>query len=298
MRLPLVLAILAVAASASAQSGAGYRVTFTATWSATSHPAMFPANAHFSPVAGAAHDATVALWAPGALASPGIEQMAESGATTLLAGEIDALGGAAGPIRRSPAIDSPGQTDATVDVSDAHPLVSFVTMVAPSPDWFVGVHGLDLRDGAGGWRESVVVELLAYDAGTDSGATYTAPDLDTQPRAPIARITTAPFESATPLGTLTFTRLTVATADAPGAAALRLDVASPARAGATLRIDAPADADVTVELFALDGRRVATLADGRGGARSVVLPTLPAGVYVLRAVSGAERVVRLVTLVR
>ena len=33
-------------------------------------------------------------------------------------------------------------------MSEDRPVVSVVSMLAPSPDWFVGVAGLDLRDGA------------------------------------------------------------------------------------------------------------------------------------------------------
>ena len=54
-------------------------------------------------------------------------------------------------------------------------------MVAPSPDWFLGVNSLSLLE-EGSWVDSVVIELFAYDAGTDSGAIYTSPDEATDPR--------------------------------------------------------------------------------------------------------------------
>ncbi len=77
-------------------------------------------------------------------------------------------------------------------------------MIAPSPDWFVGVHDLSLRQG-GEWRSEVTAQLFAYDAGTDSGASYTSPNQATQPQTPIQRIQSSPFDSSTPLGTFTFT---------------------------------------------------------------------------------------------
>jgi hypothetical protein len=54
------------------------------------------------------------------------------------------------------------------------------------------------------------VELAAWDAGTDSGATYRAADRETVPRARIARLTGYPVAASgqvRPFGTFTFTRI-------------------------------------------------------------------------------------------
>jgi len=61
-----------------------------------------------------------------------------------------------------------------------------------------------MADGA--WLEMLTVELHAYDAGTDSGAIYDAPNSPTEPRAPVFRITASPFEQSRRLGTFTFSR--------------------------------------------------------------------------------------------
>ena len=82
-------------------------------------------------------------------------------------------------------------------------------MIAPSPDWFVGVSARNLFE-TGDWPAEVVIELFPYDAGTDSGGTYDARDLDTQPQEPITRIDDAPFRNegtVRPVGTLTLTRI-------------------------------------------------------------------------------------------
>lgn len=42
----------------------------------------------------------------------------------------------------------------------------------PSPDWVVGVNGLNLCLKNCSWIENLVVDLYPYDAGTDSGITY------------------------------------------------------------------------------------------------------------------------------
>ncbi len=77
--------------------------------------------------------------------------------------------------------------------------------IAPSPDWFVGTHGESLLvDGQ--WVDELVVQLLPYDSGTDSGATFMSPDSNTNPAEPIALLTIAPLDKGVPLGTFTFTR--------------------------------------------------------------------------------------------
>ena len=64
-------------------------------------------------------------------------------------------------------------------------------MVAPSPDWFVGVSGLDLIE-SGNWVADKTVTLLPWDAGTDDGASYESADLDAQPRQPVRQLSGAP----------------------------------------------------------------------------------------------------------
>ena len=182
-----------------------YAVTFDATWSAETHPDAFPAGAHFSPLAGAAHAEGVALWAPGAAATDGLRDVAERGATDRLRAEVEALGALAVYAEGDGVARSPGAGRWTVRVSDDRPLVSVVSMLAPSPDWFVGVDRLDLRAG-GGWADRVVVDLAVYDAGTDSGATYTAPDAPTTPRDPVTATDYLPLAETT-VGTFTVERV-------------------------------------------------------------------------------------------
>jgi hypothetical protein len=96
-----------------------------------------------------------------------------------------------------------------ITVSQRFPLVTLVTMVAPSPDWFVGVSALPLFD-AGAWKDDIRVELFAYDAGTDSGVSFRSPDLESRPREPIARMTGFPFlgdSGVPPLGTFRLERV-------------------------------------------------------------------------------------------
>ena len=199
-------------APVAAPATATYHVTFQATWNAGSHPVDFPTSAHFSPLVGGTHSARATFWRDGVLATTGIKDMAERGLTTTLSQEINAAvaAGTAEHVFTGGGIGtSPGVATADFEISQTHPLVTLVSMIAPSPDWFVGVSALALFEG-GQWIGERRVDLVPWDAGTDSGATFTSPDLVTVPPVPIAPIVFAPLAPAgrvVPLGTFTFTRV-------------------------------------------------------------------------------------------
>jgi len=159
---------------------------------------------------GITHNDQVVFWEVGALASDGIEAMAEGGASFPLNAEMAAAAtaGDAGAAIAAGGILSPGQRVLAVFPTLDFSRLTLVTMIAPSPDWFLGVSGLELLTPGpeGDWVEELVVELHAYDAGTDSGVIYTSADDDTAPAENISLITTSPFEGSVPLGTFTITR--------------------------------------------------------------------------------------------
>jgi hypothetical protein len=98
--------------------------------------------------------------------------------------------------------------DLVFSIDADHPLVTLVTMIAPSPDWFVGVSGVPLLQG-GQWADELVVPLGPWDAGTDDGPTYLSANDPSVPHVPVEAITTGPLGNGVPLGTFTFTRLDV-----------------------------------------------------------------------------------------
>jgi hypothetical protein len=189
-----------------------YEVTFNALWSIETHPDNFPSNPHFSGLIGASHNDKVYFWKEGELASPGIKMMAETGGKNPLNEEIGMAlldRNALDLISGSGINPSPGSTSITFKISENFPLVTVVTMIAPSPDWFVGVDSLNLYED-GSFVEEKTVVLYAYDAGTDSGTNYTSPDEQTDPPIPIYKIKEYPFiykEELVPLGNFVFKKL-------------------------------------------------------------------------------------------
>lgn len=200
---------------AMAQGTATYELTFTATWTADTHPTNYPPNPHFSGMIGATHNDVVQFWSTGVVASDGIKQMAELGAKGVFQGEINQ---AKGDNNADATIDGrglgrpPTSAKVTFDIRPPWNLVTVTSMLAPSPDWFVGVSGLNLLDEDMNWIDTLEVDLFVYDAGTDSGSDYTSPNQATNPRENIRRITESPFlvdGEVRPVGTFRFALQTV-----------------------------------------------------------------------------------------
>lgn len=62
---------------------------------------------------------------------------------------------------------------ASVRVDPLHHMVSFASKIEPSPDWIVGVTGLELCLRNCTWLEEKVIQLYPWDVGTDAGPSYT-----------------------------------------------------------------------------------------------------------------------------
>lgn len=197
------------------QRSARYRILYESTWSQETHPhpngaASFPSNPHISPLVGALHNLDVTFWQPGSLASPGVEQVAETGGTGTFDQEIDnaILANNASERLNGSGAPSPGNfffADVAVDAN--FPKLTLITMIAPSPDWFAGVNGLSLQDENGQWIDELVIDLYPYDAGTEEGNDYSFSNPATSPPEVIKSIRgLAPF-SDQPVGRLTVTRL-------------------------------------------------------------------------------------------
>jgi len=198
--------------------GQTYELTFDALWSATEHPTNFPAGIwpdvpsapHYSPIIGASHKEVMTIWENDAMAIEGVENVAETGNRMVLEEMIDGSPNVLSKILHPAGFASPDVTvgPLTFDVSDEYPLVSFVTMIAPSPDWFTGVTRLDLRDGDGGFVDSVTLDLFAYDAGTEDGTNFSGDNPDTSPQGVIAAVDQAAlFGGGSPVGRVTISQV-------------------------------------------------------------------------------------------
>ena len=200
---------------ASVRSAATYSVTFQGTWTTTVTSGGVPSGAHFTTLIGGVHNTGMTFLREGGMASAGVELMAELGGTSTLANEVRAAqpnalsvlqgsGGNIGPTGSS--------TISIVALTTDHPRVTLLTMVAPSPDWFVGVSGLSLLDDQGDWLASRSVDLYPWDAGTEDGTEFSLSNPATSPQGIITSLRGMGQFSNEPIATLTFTRQSVNTA--------------------------------------------------------------------------------------
>lgn len=174
-----------------------YELTIYNDWSPETHPANFPSDAHFSWLGGGTHDGRVSFWKPGETTSPGMKEMAETGVVEILVEEEVEAAIQAGTAKtkifekmytpEKPAI-APGQRTTSFEIYRSHPQLTLATMLGASPDWFVGVHGLELwRDGT--WVKELTVELPLYDGGSKKGVVPIMGGPDEDPQQPIHLIT-------------------------------------------------------------------------------------------------------------
>lgn len=204
-----ILGVLVCLVSINA-SAAIYEMTFTGTFSPGDVSDSYPSNAHFSPLVGATHNAQGGFWQQGQLASTGVKNVAELGSSGVLENELafDKSQGTTGDFIQTgslfglvfgPKTTAPIQFEITED----KPYVSFVSMVAPSPDWFVGISKVLLFENEI-WAETLTMGLPPLDAGTDNGTTFNAFNSATNPKQPINFPFFSPFNGNN-IASITFT---------------------------------------------------------------------------------------------
>ncbi|NXE14234.1 SPON2 protein, partial [Lophotis ruficrista] len=179
----------------TAEELAKYSIIFTGKWSQTAFPKQYPLYrppAQWSSMLGVTHSSDYTMWKKNEYASNGVRDFAEKGEAWVLMKEIEEAGEKIQSVHgifSAPAISSGiGQTNTELEVHSRHPLVSFVVRIVPSPDWFVGIDSLNLCEGDH-WMEEVSVDLFPYDAGTDSGFTFSSPNFATIPQDTVTEIT-------------------------------------------------------------------------------------------------------------
>jgi hypothetical protein len=196
----------------SVYSEAVYKVIFTGKWTAPQFP--IPVNAHFTPIIGMVHSSSAFMFRPGVMATIGVERVAEDGNSFPLLQEIDSLT-ALKKATSTQIIFTPGLSNSstiTIYCNSNYPLFSCMSMLAPTPDWFLGVHDFSLRQGAG-WISDSTVNVYAYDAGTEQGDVFEQNNLPTTPQQPVTLLTPVNAmvlangnSSIAPIGTIRFVR--------------------------------------------------------------------------------------------
>lgn len=168
----LLLLTLILFGEAFAAESAIYKVTFKSLWNAKDH-VSFPSNAHFSDIVAISHNSDFQLFSLGKKVTKGFEDLAELGRTGDLLQEIDQARslGTVQDLQTAPALFPRRDGDTvifSVEVSKESPLLSFATMIAPSPDWVVGINNFNtFRNGQ--FVKSIAIDLIAIDAGTEDG---------------------------------------------------------------------------------------------------------------------------------
>ncbi|XP_044537361.1 spondin-2 [Gracilinanus agilis] len=174
-----------------------YSIAFTGKWSQTAFPKQYPLfrpPAQWSSLLGATHSSDYSMWKKDEYASNGVRDFAEKGEAWELMKEIEAAGEKIQSVHSvfsASAIPSgTGQTSTQLEAHSRHSLVSFLVRIVPSPDWFVGVDSVNLCEG-NRWKEQVTMDLFPYDAGTDSGFTFSSPNFATIPQDTVKEITSS-----------------------------------------------------------------------------------------------------------
>lgn len=176
-----------------------YEVEFVSTWSQGTHPTDFPSNAHMSPLIGISHTSGYEHYKIGEISSAGVKSVAETGNTSAIESEFNSLksSGVVLDIVKGEVFDSPGTSEkAYIGVDPEHAHVTVMSMIAPSPDWFVAVK-TSLKDASGSWVENLCIRVNTYDGGTDTGTTFTSADMPISPYDPIELLRDGPLTEGT-----------------------------------------------------------------------------------------------------
>ncbi|XP_060782849.1 spondin-2b [Neoarius graeffei] len=181
----------------TAPSTAKYRLTFTGKWSQTAFPKQYPVYrppAQWSPLIGVTHSSDYHIWQKNEYASNGVREFSEKGEAWTLIKEVEAAGeriqSVYGLFSTPAVLGGTGQTSTEFEVYARHNFLSFIMRIVPSPDWFIGIDSLNLCDGDH-WKENISLDLFPYDAGTDSGFTFSSPKFETIPQDKVTQITSS-----------------------------------------------------------------------------------------------------------
>ncbi len=201
----IVLMATGWAATPAISQNVTYDVSFQGNWTTASTPGGVVSGAHFTTLIGGVHGSGVTFWQSGGTASAGVELVAELGSTGTFRSEVQASAHTLNVIQQGVSGGGTGTASFSITANKSHPLVTLLSMIGPSPDWFVGISGLSLLDGSDEWRTSIVADLFPYDAGTEDGTEFSLSNPATVPQGTITSIQGTGKFSTVRMARLTFT---------------------------------------------------------------------------------------------
>lgn len=171
-------------------SAASYKIIITGTWKSPQH--TIPVTEHFTQFVGLIHSSECNVYKVGFLASKGVEDVAERGNSVILKKEMDSL------IALNKALSKffltipgiVGTDSTTINVNIKNAKISFESMLAPTPDWFVGIDSYNLIQNEK-WITDIIIPVYGYDAGTEDGDVFGYANPATIPQQPISLMTPA-----------------------------------------------------------------------------------------------------------
>lgn len=182
-----------------------YDVTFESNWNEIDHSEI-PTSAHWSNLLLVNHNTPNQFLEIGQLATTGIKDVAELGDNTAFSNEVQTAinNGDAQQLYTNAFSPNNATSTVTFEITVCNPYnyLTVVSMIAPSPDWFIAVNSFDITDIPLNSIDSpIVIDVFAYDAGTDDGINYDSSDSPNTPT-DISMINGYPFNGIK-IGTLT-----------------------------------------------------------------------------------------------
>ncbi|MEO6547873.1 MAG: spondin domain-containing protein [Ferruginibacter sp.] len=149
-----------------------------------------PPGAHVTSVAGMIHSQDTSLWSLKNVATIGLENVAETGNTVAMSIELDSIILRGKALSRFVLMPPPlvGSTTFIEKFNSNFSCFSFASMLAPSPDWFMGVSSVNLYK-EHQWVNELMMPILLFDAGTEDGDVFGYDNPATVPQMPISLLT-------------------------------------------------------------------------------------------------------------
>ncbi|KAF5404317.1 SPONdin (Extracellular matrix glycoprotein) [Paragonimus heterotremus] len=185
---------------------ATYNLTFQGLWTRETHPRDWPVHnpglLHWTNLIGASHIPGFRIYQFGEPASAGVSAVCAYGDTTVLKQSLGIAASNTGSISSVPTgtqrgamgigplhslISTPGMwseetltesRSTLVGVNRTHPLISFLSMLGPSPNWCAGIASQSVCQADCTWVKQLQIDLFPWDAGVRNGETYIPKEAD------------------------------------------------------------------------------------------------------------------------